>query len=272
MQRRRRVPLHGRGGGAARLRDPRLRDDLLGLGRGDDLRLRARRRRRVGRRARGGGDRAPPRRCDEGFAGYDCSERLCPRGDDPLTAGVDEVQLVASRARAGFRDFENEEPGPRDARARRPVGATATSRAARPRPAAALEGPALAAEARPSQGRLRERDRGADVPRPTDGRVPRGRDGGALGVPPRTAQHRRRRRRRLRRRRPRRVPLQRRRHDRPRHLPDGTRRRPGAQRDARGPRPLEAGPARRAAPRSSAPRRAGGTSTGRPTARAAAST
>ena len=88
------MPLHGRGGGAARLRDPRLRDDLLGLGRGDDLRLRARRRRRVGRRARGGGDRAPPRRCDEGFAGYDCSERECPRGDDPLTAGVDEVQLL----------------------------------------------------------------------------------------------------------------------------------------------------------------------------------
>ncbi|KAH8051036.1 hypothetical protein JL722_11073 [Aureococcus anophagefferens] len=32
--------------------------------------------------------------CDAGFAGYDCSERECPRGDDPLTAGVDEVQLL----------------------------------------------------------------------------------------------------------------------------------------------------------------------------------
>lgn len=25
--------------------------------------------------------------CDPGFAGFDCSQRLCPRGDDPLTIG-----------------------------------------------------------------------------------------------------------------------------------------------------------------------------------------
>jgi len=27
--------------------------------------------------------------CDRGFGGYDCSERLCPRGDDPLTQHTD---------------------------------------------------------------------------------------------------------------------------------------------------------------------------------------
>ena len=32
--------------------------------------------------------------CDVGFSGYDCSEMLCPAGDDPITAGVSEVQLV----------------------------------------------------------------------------------------------------------------------------------------------------------------------------------
>lgn len=35
--------------------------------------------------------------CDEGFTGFDCSERECPRGDDPLTPGVDEVQLIDCR-------------------------------------------------------------------------------------------------------------------------------------------------------------------------------
>jgi hypothetical protein len=31
--------------------------------------------------------------CDDGWTGYDCSERECPRGDDPLTTGgADEVQ------------------------------------------------------------------------------------------------------------------------------------------------------------------------------------
>jgi hypothetical protein len=32
--------------------------------------------------------------CDEGFAGFDCSLRLCPTGDDPLTTGqVNEKQV-----------------------------------------------------------------------------------------------------------------------------------------------------------------------------------
>ncbi|KAJ8605581.1 hypothetical protein CTAYLR_000006 [Chrysophaeum taylorii] len=35
--------------------------------------------------------------CDAGWTGYDCSERECPRGDDPLTDGVDEVQLIDCR-------------------------------------------------------------------------------------------------------------------------------------------------------------------------------
>eukprot|EP00937_MAST-01D_sp_MAST-1D-sp2_P003939 g3939.t1 len=32
--------------------------------------------------------------CDEGYRGYDCSQRECIKGDDPLTAGVDEVQIL----------------------------------------------------------------------------------------------------------------------------------------------------------------------------------
>lgn len=32
--------------------------------------------------------------CDAGFGGYDCGERLCISGDDPLTAGAAEVQLL----------------------------------------------------------------------------------------------------------------------------------------------------------------------------------
>ena len=33
--------------------------------------------------------------CDFPWTGYDCSQRECPRGDDPLTTGQgDEVQLV----------------------------------------------------------------------------------------------------------------------------------------------------------------------------------
>ena len=32
--------------------------------------------------------------CDAGFQGWDCSQRICPKGDDPLTPGLDEVQLV----------------------------------------------------------------------------------------------------------------------------------------------------------------------------------
>lgn len=33
--------------------------------------------------------------CDDGYAGYDCTERVCPTGDDPGTWGQDnEVQLI----------------------------------------------------------------------------------------------------------------------------------------------------------------------------------
>lgn len=32
--------------------------------------------------------------CDEGWNGIACEKRTCPRGDDPLTPGVDEVQLL----------------------------------------------------------------------------------------------------------------------------------------------------------------------------------
>ncbi|KAL7468809.1 hypothetical protein ACHAXS_009040, partial [Conticribra weissflogii] len=40
--------------------------------------------------------------CDEGYAGYDCSIRTCPEGDDPLTsAQVNDVQLVECHADFG---------------------------------------------------------------------------------------------------------------------------------------------------------------------------
>lgn len=40
--------------------------------------------------------------CDQGFAGYDCSERVCPDGDDPLTLGQrNEVQLLRCLATSG---------------------------------------------------------------------------------------------------------------------------------------------------------------------------
>eukprot|EP00620_Florenciella_sp_RCC1587_P003699 CAMPEP_0182595994 /NCGR_PEP_ID=MMETSP1324-20130603/83393_1 /TAXON_ID=236786 /ORGANISM="Florenciella sp., Strain RCC1587" /LENGTH=63 /DNA_ID=CAMNT_0024813639 /DNA_START=1 /DNA_END=189 /DNA_ORIENTATION=- len=32
--------------------------------------------------------------CDEGFEGMDCSELSCPAGDDPITTGKDEVQIL----------------------------------------------------------------------------------------------------------------------------------------------------------------------------------
>jgi len=41
--------------------------------------------------------------CDEGFSGYDCSAKACPRGDDPLTTGQkNEVVQVACRADSGY--------------------------------------------------------------------------------------------------------------------------------------------------------------------------
>jgi len=41
--------------------------------------------------------------CDEGYEGYDCSLRSCPKGDDPMTYGQeDEMQLLSCRATEGF--------------------------------------------------------------------------------------------------------------------------------------------------------------------------
>lgn len=39
--------------------------------------------------------------CDDGFAGYDCSLRACPTGDDPGTTGVTEVQALVCTADGG---------------------------------------------------------------------------------------------------------------------------------------------------------------------------
>ena len=39
--------------------------------------------------------------CDEGWEGYDCSLKSCPKGDDPLTSGIDEVQLIECTADGG---------------------------------------------------------------------------------------------------------------------------------------------------------------------------
>lgn len=32
--------------------------------------------------------------CDRGFEGAACDKRSCPVGDDPMTPGVDEIQLI----------------------------------------------------------------------------------------------------------------------------------------------------------------------------------
>ncbi|KAF1313845.1 hypothetical protein FI667_g16935, partial [Globisporangium splendens] len=41
-------------------------------------------------------------KCDPGYEGYDCSQRSCPRGDDPATTGqVDEIQLLKCIATGG---------------------------------------------------------------------------------------------------------------------------------------------------------------------------
>lgn len=40
--------------------------------------------------------------CDSPMAGYDCSQQLCPSGDDPLTTGqVNEIQLLRCIATQG---------------------------------------------------------------------------------------------------------------------------------------------------------------------------
>ncbi|DBA04324.1 TPA: hypothetical protein N0F65_002086 [Lagenidium giganteum] len=41
-------------------------------------------------------------KCDKGYEGYDCSQRSCPLGDDPVTTGqVDEIQLLKCTANGG---------------------------------------------------------------------------------------------------------------------------------------------------------------------------
>lgn len=41
--------------------------------------------------------------CDEGWFGFDCSERQCPHGDDPLTIGQKkEIQVLQCKADAGY--------------------------------------------------------------------------------------------------------------------------------------------------------------------------
>ncbi|KAF1329562.1 Transmembrane protein, partial [Globisporangium splendens] len=41
-------------------------------------------------------------KCDSGYEGYNCSQRSCPRGDDPATTGqVDEIQLLKCIATGG---------------------------------------------------------------------------------------------------------------------------------------------------------------------------
>ena len=32
--------------------------------------------------------------CDDGFQGFDCSEKQCPLGDDPGTTGIQEIQVI----------------------------------------------------------------------------------------------------------------------------------------------------------------------------------
>jgi hypothetical protein len=32
--------------------------------------------------------------CDAGWDGPDCSQKSCPKGDDPMTTGVDEVKSL----------------------------------------------------------------------------------------------------------------------------------------------------------------------------------
>lgn len=45
--------------------------------------------------------------CDEGFTGYDCSNKECPRGDDPMTTGQqNEVMMIECQADSGYFFFQ----------------------------------------------------------------------------------------------------------------------------------------------------------------------
>lgn len=41
-------------------------------------------------------------KCDHGFSGVDCSLKICPTGDDPMTTGqVNEMQILTCSSSAG---------------------------------------------------------------------------------------------------------------------------------------------------------------------------
>ena len=42
--------------------------------------------------------------CDPGYEGFDCSNRVCPLGDDPVTDGLDEIQLIDCACGDGWVD------------------------------------------------------------------------------------------------------------------------------------------------------------------------